>query len=585
MKHVLTLLASTAARESDAAVAKVAEFLGLTCKTVDASAGVDPLGANAVLAASAAALRERGNGSFPPSEDVLRHLAGGTLVLHGFSAAAEDAAFLQDLTNGGVAGVTLLPAGAHVHAYSAALAADGVPLAGLTQTIEQERAVPVFELGKGPSVSPLITVGEKAILGRMRVGATDVFLLADAAIADLDQPCLSHQAFRTAHARLLPIALSLRLVFGSACWTDPAPAANLVIDDPMLRPRYGFVDYDRLMAEARSNNYAVTIAFIPFNHRRSNRRTVAFLREHADRFSIAVHGCDHTGGEFGAENGERLQHLSHLAMSRMHDHERRAAMPFDRVMVFPQGVFSAPAFAALKRSGYEAVVNTEFMPARNADPDRVRLRDLLEGAIMSYAGFPLFRRHYPKDVFDFAVDLFWGRPVLLVEHHGYFRDGYAHLAGFVRQLSRLHRALSWKPLGQVVLEHAVIRPLPDGRVAVKFFTPTLRFRNPTAAPRTFVFEKRETEPELIEGVTVNGGPATFTVEGGVLRSELALPASGETLIKIVYRAARPAGYRLPWKDRSSATARRYLSDFRDNYIARSPRLLALATKLKGWVRR
>lgn len=358
-----------------------------------------------------------------------------------------------------------------------------------------------------------------------------------------------------------------------------------MIDDPTIRWRYGFVEFRRLLAEAVAHGYAVTIAFIPFNHRRSDRRTADFLREHRERFSIAVHGCDHTGGEFGAMNAQRLLHISRLGIERMQSHERRSGMPFDPVMVFPQGFFSAPAFTALKRSGYEAVVNTELWPKAAGERPRLAVRDLLGGATMGYAGFPLFSRRYPKSVFDFATDLFWGKPVLLVEHHGYFQNGYAHLAEFARQLNALRPRLAWKPLGEVVTGHALFRPLEAGRFAVKFFTPTLRLRNPTAAGATFALEKIETEADFVDHVTVDGRRAEFVVEGGVLRGEIPLPAAGEALVKIIYRATPATAYRLPLRYRYSAAARRYLSEFRDNHLARHSRLLAVATKLKGLLRR
>ena len=56
-------------------------------------------------------------------------------------------------------------------------------------------------------------------------------------------------------------------------------------------------------------------------------------------------------------------------------------------------------------------------------------------------------------------------------------------------------------------------------------------------------------------------------------------------MKIAYRVAPTPAYRLSARYRYSAAARRYLSEFRDNYVARNSRLLAVATKLKGLLRR
>ncbi len=419
---------------------------------------------------------------------------------------------------------------------------------------------------------------------RINVGETELFLLSDDGVQDLDQACDSSEGLAVANVALLPPAIFLRTAFGAVCWTNPFPAANLVIDDPMIRPRYGFVAYEQLMTEASVHGYAVTIAFIPFNHRRSDRRTAEFLRGHRERFSIAVHGCDHTSGEFGAQEPDRLLHISRLALERMRRHETKSGMPFDPVMVFPQGFFSAAAFAALKRSGYDAVVNTELWPKAGKKP-HIALRDLLAGATMVYSGFPLFSRRYPKSIFEFATDLFWGKPVLLVEHHAYFKEGYPQLAEFVRQLGQLTPKLTWKPVGAVVTEHALFRPDGTGRVAVKFFTPTFRLRNPTSSAAIFSLAKTETEPELVEQVTVNGSRVDFKLAANLLRLEVNLAGADEALVKIAYRVAPTPAYRLSARYRYSAAARRYLSEFRDNYVARNSRLLAVATKLKGLLRR
>ena len=69
-----------------------------------------------------------------------------------------------------------------------------------------------------------------------------------------------------------------------------------IVDDPYLKKRYGFIQYATLMRELEGMCGALTVAFIPYNRRRSDRHTVALLHAHSDRFSIAVHGCDHTGG-------------------------------------------------------------------------------------------------------------------------------------------------------------------------------------------------------------------------------------------------------------------------------------------------
>jgi hypothetical protein len=43
-------------------------------------------------------------------------------------------------------------------------------------------------------------------------------------------------------------------------------------------------------------------------------------------------------------------------------------------------------------------------------------------------------RRYPVSIFPLAFDLFVGKPALLVEHHGFFRNGCRPMTDFVRRL-------------------------------------------------------------------------------------------------------------------------------------------------------
>src|ERR1039458_1610506 len=87
-------------------------------------------------------------------------------------------------------------------------------------------------------------------------------------------------------------------------------------------------------------------------------RVVGLLRSASERFSIAVHGCDHAAAEYSSTDGAWLEGTSSCALDRMEQHKRRTGMPFDNVMVFPQGRFSIEAISALKNCGFAAAVNT-----------------------------------------------------------------------------------------------------------------------------------------------------------------------------------------------------------------------------------
>ena len=79
-------------------------------------------------------------------------------------------------------------------------------------------------------------------------------------------------------------------------------------------------------------------------------------------------------GEFGGIDSKELRWKSRLALERMRRHEDEFGVSFDDVMVFPQGIFSTVAMAALKSSGYLAAVNSTAVPVDA--PNVLTLRDL-----------------------------------------------------------------------------------------------------------------------------------------------------------------------------------------------------------------
>jgi len=205
--------------------------------------------------------------------------------------------------------------------------------------------------------------------------------------------------------------------------------ASVIIDDPLLIENYGFLNYRKLLDLMDRHNFFTTIAFIPFNFNRTDKKIAALLRERPDRFSLCVHGCDHVRGEFGKTDLNYLDNKVKLATARMIEHEKRTGIPFDRVMVFPQGIFSNAALEALKKNNYWAAVNTEAIP--------------IDGHI-SY-NFPFFLRYKPETVTDFVSD-----PAFIVLHHEDFKNGYEKLADFIDELNAQSQNIKWDSVGNVI---------------------------------------------------------------------------------------------------------------------------------------
>lgn len=367
----------------------------------------------------------------------------------------------------------------------------------------------VFSSSQG--FEPLVFMDEYPLfLARERL-----FLLAADGVLDIDmeatgesEPCREH------FAELLPYVMFVKAVFKKRCWHLPEQFACIIIDDPLLKRRHGFIDVPVFIEWLSANRLAATFAFIPWNHDRSLAAIAELFKRNSDRLSICVHGCDHTSGEFATADEARLEAIAGTAMTRMAAHERKYGLRHDRVMIFPQGKFTWAALAALRRSGYTAAVNTSLFPTNESRNPKVR--ELIDKALVTPSGVPVFKRRYPSDVFDFACDILFEKPVLIVQHHRDFRDGFGPLQSFIEELDRVKPGIKWLPLGTLLAQSTWHRI--DGSGAVQ--------------TRRLVLEQCE-------------GP----------RAEMRYSPMGRLKI----------------------ASRRYLSEFRDNHIDRS-RMMTLIAK-------
>ncbi len=404
-----------------------------------------------------------------------------------------------------------------------------------------------------------------------------VFLLAGTTLPDLNEPLSRGHQLQEHYDRLIPVLIFLRHCFRESCWHGPEPTARLIIDDPLLTEKYGFLDYGVLLKSMQRSNYGTSIAFIPWNYWRTSKRDAARVISDSSNLSICVHGCDHTNKEFEARAPALLGRRAGLAMHRMESQRKRTGTGFEPVMVFPQGRFSTAAIPALRSNNYLAAVNTTCFP-RNSGLDDLTVGDLLLPAVTRYNGFPIFQRRYPQCLFDFAFDLFLGRPALLVEHHEYFRNGCGVLEGFVAELHKLEPALSWPTLDAQLVRSCLKRRLSNDSVEVQFFTRRFQLANRELCSGRFLLSKYEPDSAVIQRVLVDEASMPFSFEKGFLKLEVQVDDPGQVLnIEIVDRGQpqqQAGGFGIVHN--TGVLLRRGLSEFRDNTLARHSGLLKIA---------
>jgi hypothetical protein len=422
----------------------------------------------------------------------------------------------------------------------------------------------------GEKPDNLISTENGAAFLRLNYNGIPVFLSTCSRVVDLDTVLPTGNFDVRDHVpSAVPIVLYLKWAFGKACWNGAETNACLIIDDPLLRPNYGFINFCELLSLMKRHRFTTNIAFIPWNWKRSSPETVRLFKENPEQFSLSVHGCDHTQGEFGSPDPHRLYWKVSQGIERMGWHKLRTGINHDPVMVFPQGVFSSAAMSALKHTSLIAAVNNDTISA-DANPRKIRISDVWDVAIMGYSSFPLFTRRYPwEGVENFAFDMFLGKPCLVIIHHDFCQDGCLRLVKFIDSVNALKCPPSWCSLAQVVRGSYRQREVSSDALELEMFGTELTLRNSFAQPKRFLVSRRESDFSSIKKVNTASHAIEWKASADRIHFEIELEPGQEETISVMFHdlaSNRREKENLSYK--AKTMLRRYLSEVRDNYVAK-----------------
>jgi hypothetical protein len=431
---------------------------------------------------------------------------------------------------------------------------------------------------------PIITVSAKPTFLSLRLASCDLFVSTVAVIPDPNQRVMTEDDIEEHYDSVLPVLLFVRAACGDACWQGGYKGSRLIIDDPVLRRKYGMLNFASLFESMRQHRYSATVAYIPWNQPRTSRSMASFFGTVGERFSICVHGCDHTNNEYGSRDGDYLEQKSLLAMHRMQRHEDRTGLGFEPIMVFPQGCFSTASFRGLRSSDFVAAINSTRFPL-DLDAAPVSLCELLLPAFNRTYGFPVFLRHYSKSPFPFSFDLFLGRPAFIVEHHEFFEKGFPSLEALANRLNECEPDLAWGSLAETVERTCWKRAVSPERWEVRFFTDTFCITNNSQKQLSYCLLKEEADTESVASLVLNGRPFPSSRRDRSIEIETSL-LPGETARIQLHRPKTPS-FTLPHGGTlygGKVLVRRALSEFRDEFLVKHPALSAPAKRIVSWLK-
>jgi hypothetical protein len=455
------------------------------------------------------------------------------------------------------------------------------PMSGLQVPLQPGAAHAALTVkSTSPDLKSIVAVPEGHLFARTAVGKVPFFLDASNSIVDIHQQAAVYFDVKKCFAGAVPLVMFLMYAFREICVAPAQTNACLIIDDALLQQRYGFLNFRELLQLMEKQTFATSIAFIPWNWRRSNHTTISDFQENNQKLSICIHGCDHSGAEFATRSTGILNRLLKTANSRMDALLERTGLHHDRVMVFPQGAFSPEAVMALKGNSFVAAVNTEIAPADNT-VNKTTLADLWSVAILRYGQFPIYTRRYMHHgIENFAFDGLLGKPCFVVGHHELLRDHGKNLSDFIASLTSLHWRLCWRTVGDAVIRSYRMQRR-DGTLRLKMFAEQTIFENRETIPRQITILKDEAGVKMVKNVTCNGENVNYSYADGCLQFVIEVAPESIADIRCNYhQVAPPVAGTKPVVGRMNVAARRYLSEFRDNYLARNDLVLRAASTAK-----
>ncbi|MBA3544058.1 MAG: hypothetical protein H0T83_06425 [Chthoniobacterales bacterium] len=419
--------------------------------------------------------------------------------------------------------------------------------------------------GSAHPVETIVGIDHLEFFTRIDLPTTQLFVCCSSAVFDVGAEARRNLNAAARFSSLVPLIFFLRHC-QAASWRTPIGMASIVIDDPDLKPSYGFLKASTLARCVDELGCAVSIAFIPWNFKRTSPTVVESFRSRWPWLSLCVHGSDHVKDEFCAEEVVISQQLIAQALDRMRQLGQRTGLKYDRVMVFPRGEFSTSAMQALRKSPLLAAVNTELLDNRNGRG--VKAGQLLQPAITAYSGFPLFlRRSETEPLVNFALDLLLGKPCLVGIHHDFFRNGSKSFVSLINSLNALDSNLTWTNLESIVSQTYSARTISDRVTEIRLFSSLTSLPAQRSWDEAH-FSKYEPLADDSFRVSVDSRNMSWDRQGSevAFSADFASPTTIEvkTEMSSVTEPPLPA-YRLPYRMR--VATRRCLSRIRDNHDA------------------
>lgn len=570
-------------RDTDARMVRLAEFVGVSCVTLALTRDGGPVqlpDESSCLAVNPEVIREwLGQDSIPAN--MVNILLGGarSLLVYALRADPYHDRLVETLSQGALKSVGTVDGRSGLYEIAADSRDICEAFAGISFGPVNHANDHVLRIGNiGPEVQQLISIGGQPFMAAVKPEGREIFFVAGEDVVDIESET-GAAPLAQYFSRFIPLVMALRYAAGEECWRPSKSFACVIIDDPLLRETYGFLNFRSLLHLANQHNFHASIAFIPHNFKRNSPAITHMFLDNPSRLSISFHGNDHTDAELASTDTALLDTLMRIAVDRMDAHKRMTGLSCDRVMVVPQGKYSAEALRVLKIHNFHAVTCTICISRVAHFPIQPTIAEWAQPAVLRYEGFPLFLRRTVHEIQkqDIAFNLFFGRPTLLVEHHDIFQNPDP-LLDAVDMINSVAPDIEWSNLDAVVTNSTLVRRAPGGEIHIRAYSNAVRIANesPNAKRYTVEWDAR-CGTEAMERLLAGGTPLNDFQNGDTTPRITLTVASGRSqTCSLQYRNPNPNTGNIGVRRRVRAFVRRRLSEVRDNYLSKNQHVLSAA---------
>lgn len=353
--------------------------------------------------------------------------------------------------------------------------------------------------------------------------------------------------------QIVPTMMFVRFAGDQECWHNEHNYANLIIDDPSLsNMQQGHLNFYDVLQEMEAHDFGITIGFEPKDFQSSAAEVVQLFLDHPHRYFIVQHGNNHDGFEFFAYDSagsltvclERgwcnfpprplHQHEADIVegATRMAEFTRLTGLPHGQVMIFPYGISPEATLALLKSYNFLATVNGLSVPIgeQRGQNDDFHMRP----TDMNYANFASSSRRHWLDDKLYLYDLFIDKPVLIYEHHGFFESGPDAFNEAADAINAVMDSVEWLGLGDIFRRLHLQKKNDDGTISIRMYTNDLILSNETSSAHQYRILKEETLNVPLVALTIDGEPASYSLVGDTLRTEVTILPGTSAEIAISY---------------------------------------------------